>query len=216
VNLKVIEVFGPHDLNYTVGSSGIIGTKKEVQKMKLDLGIMVGAESKAWLVGFKEQVDRLEKLAGNFAASKTGGKVEAVEADAETGEDAADEDDEDFTSAPAKKKGRPKGFKNKAASFDEDDDEEETETEAEDEEESEDEDDEEETDPIDVSQMKKGKTKKITLDQLNDAARKLAAKHGKKGRAHVLAILQKNFSTQSISDIDESDYPKAMKLLGGA
>jgi hypothetical protein len=142
-------------------------------KLEMECKILAGAESKAWLVEFTKAVDRLEKMAGKFQESKASPET-AVETDAEESEES---EDEDFTSAP-KKAGRPKGSKNKGkASFDEDDDtEEETETEAAEEEE---ESEEEEADAIDVSEMKKGKPKKITVDMINDAAKKLAASKGK-------------------------------------
>lgn len=177
-------------------------------KLEMECKILAGAESKAWLAEFAKHVDRLEKMAGNFQASKASPATEAEE----TTEESEETEEEDFTSAP-KKAGRPKGPKNKAkASFDEDDDtEEETETATE--EEAEEESEEEEADPIDMAEMKKGKAKKITVDMVNDACKKLAASKGKAGRAHVLALLKKHFKTESVSEIDEADYAKALKVL---
>lgn len=181
-------------------------------KLEMEMKVLAGAESKAWLLEFTKAVDRLEKLAGSFQASK--GNPAKDEDDTETVEADTDSDDEDFTSAPAKKAGRPKGSKNKPKSFDEDDEsEEESEEEETESEESEESEDEEESDAIDVAEMKKGKGKKITVDMLNDAAKKLAASKGKAGRAHVLSLLKKHFKTESVSEIDEADYPKALKVL---
>lgn len=101
----------PKDFSTDVGIERATAQKEE-SDMKLELGIMAGAESKAFLVDLTKQIDRLEKLYG--------GKKTAVEADDEETETeveaAADsDDDEDFT--PVKK------TKAKAAkSFDDDED----------------------------------------------------------------------------------------------
>jgi len=76
---------------------------------KLEIAVLAGAESKAWLANFTTQVDRLEKIMGG---KKVNTAVQDTD-DTETDDQAADDDD--FT--PATKKLAKKA----AASFDEDD-----------------------------------------------------------------------------------------------
>lgn len=175
--------------------------QKENTEMKLDLGIMAGAESKAWLAGLTQQLDRLEKLTGGKGIDglKSLTTVAATEPVAPESEESEDED-EDFT---AKKKPAKKA----SASFDED------ESDGDDEDESVDEDDEEEKAPP-AKTKKAGRPPKYTVDDVNDAckARALAA-GGKKGRAEVIAILQKKFGTATVSELKPEHYAACIAAM---
>lgn len=160
--------------------------------MKLEMSMMAGPESKAFLVELTKQVDRLEKLTA-LAKDPVIEKEDAPEAN-----DSEEEDDsEDF--APKAKKSAKKA----KPAFDEEDDEEETV-------EADDSDDAEDEEPA----PKKKKVKAITLDDVNDAAIKLAQSiGGKAGRAKVLAILEKKFKTQSVTALKPDQYESAVKAL---
>lgn len=163
----------------------------------LEIAVLAGAESKAWLVNFTKQVDRLEKIMGGKAVQTKG----AVQDDADEETETEVETDDDFTPTPKTKKAATKKAV-KQASFDEDE-------ETEDVEETEDDETEE------IAPAKKAKAKKITVDDINDACKAYAKENGggKDGRTAVLKILKKNFKTESISALDPADYPKVMKLL---
>lgn len=60
---------------------------------------------------------------------------------------------------------------------------------------------------------KTGKAKKVTLEEVNAACHARAAAGGKKGRAEVLAILKKNFKTETISEIKPEQYGKLVSLM---
>lgn len=157
---------------------------------KLEIAVLAGAESKAWLVSFTKQVDRLEKIMG-------GKKVAATE-DVEETEVEETEDDDDFAPAPKAKAAAAK--KTATTTFDEDDEVVETH-----------EDDEDEA-PV----KKTAKAKKLTVDDVNDACKAYARENGggKEGREAVLKILKKHFKTTSVSTLEATDYAKAIKLLG--
>lgn len=107
------------------------------------------------------------------------------------------------TSAPAKK--------GKTA----EEDEEEIKDEAENEDEIEDKvgkDDEEiEADFTADEKPKKGRPKKLTLDDVNDACKKAA---GKTTRAKVLKVLEKKFEVSSVSDLEPAQYEDVIEALG--
>lgn len=75
--------------------------------MKLEIGVIAGAESKQFLVDLTKQIDRLEKLSGgkslNEKALASAQADDEDEADAPEAADAEDEDD-GFQAKPAKKK----------------------------------------------------------------------------------------------------------------
>lgn len=149
--------------------------------MKLEIAMLVGPESKAFLAGLTKQIDRLEKLGGVKAAN-----VQAAE---EVDEIEETEDEEDF--APKK---TTKTATKRASSFDED--------EATDE------------DTEDVAPVKtKKKTKKLTIDDVNDACKTRAKAGGKTGRADVLKILKKGWKTESVSDLEPEDYQDVIDAM---
>lgn len=115
--------------------------------MKLELAILAGAESKAFLVGLTKQIDRLEALAGK--ATTTTAKADYTDAD-------ADEDDE----TPVVKKTTAKAT-TKATSWD---DEDEGALADEDEE------------PVTKKVAAKPKAKKLTVDDVNKACKARAAR----------------------------------------
>ncbi len=164
--------------------------------MKLELAVLAGAESKEFLVKLTKQIDRLEALCGklgNLAMGENDDGDTEVEAD----------EDEDFGKKPSKKK---------AKGFDED---EETEVESEDaEEESDEESEADEEVEEDEAPVKKGKGKKLTIDDCNDAAKALALSvGGKPGRAKVLALMKKHFKTESVSELKPEQYAKFIALM---
>ncbi len=165
--------------------------------MKLELGIMAGAESKAWLADLTTQIDRLEKLAGGLAPK---GKAKAAPESESDDEDENDDEEEDEDFGSKKTKG-----KKAASSFDDD---EESEEEEEEEEEEEDEDEEEEEDEKPAK-----KAKKLTIDDVNDACKARAKGAGKKGRDEVLSILKKKFKVASVTELKPEQYAKAIAAM---
>lgn len=171
--------------------------------MRLELGIMAGAESKVWLADLTKQIDRLERLTGGKGlkvdASEETEEAEEIEA-AETTDDA----EEDF----APKKGKPS---KKAAAFD--DDEEETETE----ETSEHYPAIEEEESFDAAPVKKAKkSQDVTIKQVNEACKvraRLEGKKGKKGVDVVKGILLKKFKTDSLQKIGVEHYPAIVAAM---
>ena len=159
---------------------------------KLEVALLVGAESKAFLASLTQQLDRMEKL--------TTGKKAAASIDDE--DDAPTEtvdDDEDF--APPKKAAKGKKA---APAFD--DDEETTAAAVE----AAEDDDEDFTAPP----KKAAKPKKITIDQVNDACKARAMETGgKEGRAEVLAILKKKFKTTSVAELKPEQYPAVIAAM---
>lgn len=99
-----------------------------------------------------------------------------------------DDDDDDFKPT----KGSPK---KQAKSFD-DEEPEETENESDDE--------------APPKKAKGKKSKKITSDDVNDACKKRASGDRRK---EVLAILKKQFKTESVSDIEEDQYADVIKAM---
>lgn len=158
--------------------------------MKLELGIMAGPESKAFLVDLTKLVERMEKAAGR--APKQSTAPTSSDDDADDAPDAADDADEDFAPKASKKAGK------KAASFEDDADD----APAEEEEEE------------DFGASKKSKPKKITADQVNDACKAYAKANGANGVKLTKALLLKKFGTQSITDIDATKWPLVLKALG--
>jgi hypothetical protein len=167
---------------------------------KLELSILAGEESKKFLMGLEEVVDRLERVAR---------VLRSPEENEEAGVTSSDEDDEE--EKPAKKKA---ATKKKADSFEDGDEEdaqdsEDEEAEKEDDEAEEDEDDAEEEEP---ATKKKKKADKITSDDLNDAAKARAARTSV---AETKAFIKKKLGVKSISEIEEEDYEMALKVLKG-
>jgi hypothetical protein len=164
--------------------------RKKDEMAKLELALLVGEESKAFLSELTKQLDRMEKL---------GDKTQpVVDEEADEAEETEEEAEADFTAKPAKK---PRA--KKAPKPDEDDEEE---VEEADEAEETEEDDE----PVPA---KKAKAKKLTIDDCNDAAKALAASLGKKGVERVKALMEKHFQTQTLSELEESDYESFIALM---
>lgn len=178
---------------------------------RLELAILAGADSKAFLAGFTAQVDRLEKI------TKKLNVVKAKADDDEEEQDDADEETEE-TETP-KKKGKGKKAKDQDEEDDDTDDEAEesdSDEESGDEEsdsdsDSNDEADEEtEDDEEPPKKSAKGKGAKITKEMIKDACRAYMAETS---RAEVERILQKKFGTKKVGELDPDDYPKVMKVL---
>lgn len=156
--------------------------------MKLEMAILAGPEAKEFLATFTTQIDRLEKLVGGL-------KTAALQDDAP---EAADADDDDEELVTPKKKSAKKSF--------EDDEDEEVETEDAD-------DDEDAEEPP----KKKSKAKKLTSDDCNAAAKTLAkAIGGKAGREKVLKIMKKQFSTESVSELEPAQYADFVAAMNEA
>lgn len=180
--------------------------RKRVCKVKLEVAMLVGAESKAFLQDLTEQLDRMEKL----AAQIKGAPVKAA-APVETEDEEVDE-----TPAPKAKRGRP--AKVKAAVVDDDDDFEEEDEENEEEEVDDEEADDEETEDEEEAPAPvkaKAKAKKITIDDVNDACKAFARENGggKAGRDAALKILKKHFKVTSLSEIAPENYAKIIQLM---
>jgi hypothetical protein len=95
-------------------SSGAIDFKKGGKTVKLDLGILVGADSKAWLQQVTKQLDRMEELLAQLkgvgvasttpkttAKTKKAKEPEEIE---ETESEETEEDEDDFAPKAKKKK----------------------------------------------------------------------------------------------------------------
>lgn len=69
-------------------------------------------------------------------------------------------------------------------------------------------------DEEEAPKAKKGKSKKITMDQLNDAVKTFAkAQTGKTGIVKARKLLMKNFDTESLSEIDEDQWQDVLDLF---
>lgn len=168
---------------------------KGADEMKLEMAMMAGPESKAFLVGLTQQIDRLEMLVGKV------GKV--GEKSATTNKPSEDDDVEEL--APSKKANA------KASAFD-------------DEEEYEDKeekvppkkvakpsfDDEEEEEEAPKKAQKAKAPKAPTIDDVNDACKAYAQEHGVKATK---AFLLKKFKTESVREIPAEKYGDAIKML---
>lgn len=163
---------------------------------KLELQLLVGAESKEWLAGVENVLERLEKVAATLTAlPATAKNAKQAEEDFDEDEQAAATEDEDTDFAATKKTAK----KTKAA-FDED---EET-VEASEDEESE-----------DFTEPTTKKAKKLTVEDVNDACKKRASKTGgKEGRTEVLGILKKKFKTTSVSELKPEQYAAVIAAMG--
>lgn len=155
---------------------------------KLEISLLVGAESKEFLKKFADLVERMEAAVATKATAPEYTTVEVEETE-----------DEDVEVKPSKKK--PKA---KPAVVEEAEDEEDAveETEAEEDDESEEEEEE--------APKAKPKKKKLTIDDVNDAC-KARAKGGK--RKEVLNILKKQFKVESVSELDEDQYADVIAAM---
>jgi hypothetical protein len=189
---------------------------------KLELALLVGAESKEWLSNFTTQLDRLEKIQASATTQIKKLDKMKVEIDEEDEDEApvakkkakkkkpvevdeADEDDDDLADEPAN------------ASDDEDDDMELSSDDDEDEE-SDDLDEEiEEDEDEEPAPKKKVKAKKVTADDLMDAAKARMRREGGKeaGKKKVAALMMKHFKTGSVNQIKPQDYEKFITVMNG-
>lgn len=165
---------------------------------KLELQLLVGAESKEWLAGVENVLERLEKVAATLTAlPDTAKNAKQAEEDFDEDEQAAATEDEDTDFAATKKTAK----KTKAA-FDEDEDTEVESVGSVDEDE-------------DFTEPTVKKAKKLTVDDVNDACKKRASKTGgKEGRSEVLGILKKKFKTTSVSELKPEQYAAVIAAMG--
>lgn len=156
--------------------------------MKLEMAILAGPESKAWLLAFTKQVDRLEALASNGALTSGDAHTEDT-ADEAIEESYSFDDDAEVTTSKVKKA---------ASSFD---DEEETDA------------TEEEIAPKKSATKAKSTAPKVKKEDVMKAAKEKAASiGGTKGRAAVLKILAK-WDTETVTDLDPADYADVFAAL---
>lgn len=164
----------------------------EEKTVKLEVAMIVGPESKKWLMDMEGLLARMEKLAGAKTAAKAA-PAEEIEEEEETPavETVADEDD-DFAK-PVRK-----AAKKTASSFDDDDTEEE---------------EEKEEKPV----KKAAKAPKVTLDDVNDACREkcVALGGGKKAREQVVAILKKKFKAEggTVTELKPEQYAAVVEAM---
>ncbi len=177
--------------------------------MKLVIELDDNASAKSIAAKLRMQAGILEGMTPKEAASRknTDGKTDDEDEDEETEEEDEDEDDEEE---------KPKKKKSKKVADDEDEDEDDEVESDEDEDDSDedeesDEDEDEDEDPPPKKKKKGGK--KVTVADVNDACKKRAKAGGKKGRKEVLAILKKNFKTESISDIKPEKYAAVIAAM---
>lgn len=182
--------------------------------MKLELSIMAGAESKAFLADLSKIVQRMEKAAGIKTTASDSIETMGDEDDTEeletaskskkktTKKAAASFDDDEDESAPAmtdasddedftpKSKKTPKKA---AASFDDDETEEEAEEPA----------------PKKIAKTKKP-VEKLTEDEVNQACKAHATENGVKVTK---ALLKKKFGSDKIAEIDEDEWSAVVKAV---
>lgn len=125
--------------------------------------------------------------------------------------DDEDADDEEVDEKPKKGKHKKKAQVEEADEEDEEDEDTDEDTDEDADEEDDDEDDGEEEDAADEEEedekpkkKKKGKKSKVTIDDVNDAAIKLAKELG--DRKKVLKLLKKKFKVESVTDLEPSQY----------
>lgn len=176
------------------------------QSMQLEIKVLAGAESKAFLADLTKQIDRLERLGGVKAAAPAA--EDADDTGSDDAPDADESDDDDFAAAPKNVKAAVKSAAKKtAASFDEDDADDAPAASTEDD------DDADFTAPP-AKAAKPAKAKKITVDDVNDACKaKASSIGGKEGRAKVLALLKKHFKTESVSELKPEQYEACIKAM---
>lgn len=182
---------------------------------KLEISLLAGHESKEFLAKLTAQLDRLEALSDKLPAGD-------ADEDEETEED--EDDEEEAPKLKSKKKAKTFDDDEEAeeeADVDDADDEEEDEEVEDADEESEEEDDEDEDEKPKKGHKakakpvaKKGKVKKVTIDDCNDAAKALClAWGGKAGRPKVLKFMKKNFKVESVQDLDAKQYAKFVEVF---
>lgn len=154
--------------------------------MKLELAILAGAESKAFLATLTKQIDRLEALTAGVGATSTKTKKSAAPVDEDEEYTDADTDEEEAI-AP-----RKKAAKKAAATF-----------------EDEDEETEEDMDEAPVKK-KSAKAPKLSLDDVNDACKAYAGEHSVK---ETRAILKKKFKVDSVNELESTQFAAVIAAL---
>jgi hypothetical protein len=181
---------------------------------KLELAILVGAESKAWLEKAEQLVTRLEELT---KGKKNGKRNENSDAEEESTE--SEDDFEEETASKKSSKGKKKV--QKAEDFDDEDGDDNDSDSSDDEEGSDDDDsDASEEDSDSEPVKKKGKGKKVTHEDAQTACKERVKREiedngldAKSARAVVSGILKKKFKVSSVSDLDEDQYAEVVKVM---
>lgn len=157
-------------------------------KLEIESTILVGAESKAWLSDLENLVTRMEKVTGKTTTKKSA-KTDTDLDDTSLDED--NDDGEDFT-----KSTKPKNSAKKASSFSDDSDEDDTDEKSE----------------IEAASMKgkRGRPKKITIDDVNDACKTRAEETSRK---EVLKILKGQFDVTSVTDLEPKQYAEVIEAM---
>ncbi len=165
--------------------------------MKLELGIMAGANTKEFLLSMESILTRFEAVADKLSGASSPVMLGKSLMDDGTTDEAVEEET-DFA-PPAKKQTRAK---KQAAPASFDDAEEEVETEAE---------ETEEESFAEPAPKKVAKEKKLTVDDVNAACMKAAQSVN---RAHVLGILKTKFKVKSVTELEPAQYAAVIKALG--
>lgn len=163
--------------------------------MKLELGIMAGANTKEFLVSMESILARFEAVADKLSGASSPVMLGKSLMDDGTTDEAV-EDETDFA-PPAKKQTRAK---KQAAPASFDDAEEEVEAE-----------ETEEESFAEPAPKKVAKEKKLTVDDVNAACMKAAQSVN---RAHVLGILKTKFKVKSVTELEPAQYAAVIKALG--
>jgi hypothetical protein len=143
-----------------------------------------------------KELKRLSNWYSKFATPPKAGKAKPKD------EDEEEEDEEESEDEADESEDENEEDESEDESDDSDDDEED---------ESEDEDDDEEEDEK-PAKGKKGTKKKLTIEQVNEAA-KAACKRDGWSRKKVLSILKKKFGTETLSDVPAAKWPDVIKAL---
>lgn len=153
---------------------------------RLEIAVLAGAESKAWLAQFAELVGRLEKVSGKLTTAPAADDdaddaSDDVDTDAEGEEtETTDDDDGDF--------GAEAGEDDTA------------------------EDDFDEPAPKKKAAAKETKAAKLTAKDVNAACKERA---GRTNRADVLGILKKKFKVTSVTELKPEQYADVIKTMKG-
>lgn len=180
--------------------------RQGVRMAKIELAILVGAESKEWLANLTEQLDRMEAMQD----TKTTKKKAPVEDDAD---DEEAEDELPKAKARGAKKNRPLDEEPDEEESDDDDAEDELPKAKKKAKKVEPEEDESDDDDEEPAPKKKAKKKGPTIDDVHDACQVRAKAGGKAGRAEVLKILKKGWKVESVAELDEEDYQDVIDAL---
>lgn len=168
--------------------------------MQLVINLDENSSAASIAAKLRMQAGILEGMSAKEAASRknTDSKKAAASDDADDEDEETEEDEDD---APKKKDAK------KAKAKDDDDDE--TDADSDDSEDDADSDSDDETDE-DAPPKKSAKAKKVTIAEVNDAAKAYAKENGVKATK---AFLKKKFGSESISEIKAEKYPAIIKAM---